>query len=89
MPSLLAESAPARTRVTTDTRKRFFRELEGPAQIVSNLTPNWFASIMGTGIVAVAAASLPLQFPGLRTAATVVWAIAAVLLVSCASNSLD
>ncbi len=63
MPSLLAESAPARTRVTTDTRKRFFRELEGPAQIVSNLTPNWFASIMGTGIVAVAAASLPLQFP--------------------------
>lgn len=82
MPSLLAESAPARTRVTTDTRKRFFRELEGPAQIVSNLTPNWFASIMGTGIVAVAAASLPLQFPGLRTAATVVWAIAAVLLVA-------
>ncbi|AXB49084.1 C4-dicarboxylate ABC transporter [Amycolatopsis albispora] len=43
--------------------------------------PNWFASIMGTGIVATAAATLPLQFPGLRTAATLVWAVAAVLLV--------
>ncbi|EEQ78815.1 hypothetical protein STAWA0001_0362, partial [Staphylococcus warneri L37603] len=62
--------------------RRLFRELERPGLIVSNLTPNWFASIMGTGIVAVAAASLPLQFPGLRTAATVVWAIAAVLLVA-------
>jgi C4-dicarboxylate transporter/malic acid transport protein len=59
-----------------------FRDLERPGLIVSNLTPNWFASIMGTGIVAVAAASLPLQFPGLRLAATVVWAIAAVLLVA-------
>ncbi|QSB24819.1 TDT family transporter [Curtobacterium sp. 24E2] len=59
-----------------------FRDLERPGLIVSNLTPNWFASIMGTGIVAVAAASLPLQFPGLRFAATVVWAIAAVLLVA-------
>lgn len=36
---------------------------------------------MGTGIVAVASASLPLQFPGLRTAATVVWALAALMLV--------
>ncbi|MCM3506423.1 TDT family transporter [Curtobacterium sp. 1P10AnD] len=62
--------------------RRLFRELERPGLIVSNLTPNWFASIMGTGIVAVAAASLPLQFPGLRTAATLVWAIAAVLLVA-------
>ena len=34
-----------------------FRELEHPGLIVSNLTPNWFASIMGTGIVAVAAAT--------------------------------
>ena len=62
--------------------RRLFRELEHPGLIVSNLTPNWFASIMGTGIVAVAAASLPLQFPGLRTGATVVWAIAALLLVA-------
>jgi C4-dicarboxylate transporter/malic acid transport protein len=62
--------------------RRLFRELEHPSQIVSNITPNWYASIMGTGIVATAAASLPLQFPGLRTAATVVWAAAAVLLLA-------
>ncbi|TPW71604.1 TDT family transporter [Schumannella sp. 10F1B-5-1] len=62
--------------------RRLFRELEHPGQIVANLTPNWFASIMGTGIVANAAASLPLQFPGLRTAATVVWAVASLLLVA-------
>jgi C4-dicarboxylate transporter/malic acid transport protein len=61
---------------------RFFQQLEHPGQIISNLTPNWFASIMGTGIVANAAASLPLQLPELRTAATIVWAVAAALLVA-------
>jgi C4-dicarboxylate transporter/malic acid transport protein len=59
-----------------------FAELDRPAHIVSNLTPNWFGSIMGTGIVATAAASLPVRVPGVRTGATVVWAIAAVLLVA-------
>ncbi|WP_237047700.1 TDT family transporter [Lentzea guizhouensis] len=43
--------------------------------------PNLFASVMGTGIVATAAASLPLHVPGLRTAATYVWALDAALLV--------
>ncbi|RDI49780.1 TDT family transporter [Nocardia mexicana] len=46
-----------------------------------HLGPNWFAAVMGTGIVANAAAGLPLQFPGLRDAAIVVWALAAALLV--------
>ncbi|WP_194837889.1 TDT family transporter [Nocardia sp. XZ_19_369] len=46
------------------------------------LGPNWFAAVMGTGIVATAAATLPWQFPGLRGAATVVWALAAALLVA-------
>jgi C4-dicarboxylate transporter/malic acid transport protein len=50
-------------------------------QIAANLSPNWFASVMGTGIVAVAAASLPDQFAGLRGAATAVWAAASTLLV--------
>jgi tellurite resistance protein TehA-like permease len=50
-----------------------------PAPIL--IGPNWFASVMGTGIVATAAASLPLPVPGLRTLATVVWALASVLLV--------
>jgi tellurite resistance protein TehA-like permease len=54
--------------------------LLGPAVAV-RLGPNWFATVMGTGIVATAAASLPWQVPGLRAVATVVWAAALVLLV--------
>ena len=42
-----------------------------------DLGPNWFAAVMGTGIVANAAAVLPLRLPGLRVFATVVWALAA------------
>jgi C4-dicarboxylate transporter/malic acid transport protein len=57
------------------------RDLDNPGQMLAAITPNWYASIMGTGIVAVAAASLPEQFAGLRAAATVVWAGAAVLLL--------
>jgi len=58
-----------------------FPDLAKPRQVLSNITPNWYASIMGTGIVAVAAASLPLQFDGFRAFATVVWAVAALLLL--------
>lgn len=61
--------------------RRVLRRLEKPSELFANLTPNWFASIMGTGIVATAAATLPLQFPGLRTGATVVWALASMLLI--------
>jgi C4-dicarboxylate transporter/malic acid transport protein len=70
---------------TTDplpARRGLFRELEHPRLIVSNLTPNWFGSIMGTGIVATAAATLPVEIPGLRIVATVVWALASLLLVA-------
>jgi C4-dicarboxylate transporter/malic acid transport protein len=59
-----------------------FTDIQRRREIVPNLTPNWFASVMGTGIVAVAAASLPEQFPGLHTAATAVWAAAAALLIA-------
>ncbi|WP_435792266.1 TDT family transporter [Actinacidiphila glaucinigra] len=46
-----------------------------------HLGPSWFAAVMGTGIVANAAATLPRSSPWLRGAATVVWAGAALLLV--------
>ncbi|MFI6565788.1 TDT family transporter [Streptomyces sp. NPDC050534] len=52
------------------------------------LGPTWFAAVMGTGIVANAAAVLPRTFPGLRTAATVIWVGAAVLLVLLATRYL-
>jgi C4-dicarboxylate transporter/malic acid transport protein len=45
------------------------------------LGPNWFASVMGTGIVATAGATLPLHIPGLRWFALAVWVASAVWLV--------
>lgn len=59
------DDTPSRTRV----------------EVLGNIGPNWFASVMGTGIVAVAGATLPVQVPGLRVFAEVVWVIAALLLV--------
>ncbi|POX63686.1 C4-dicarboxylate ABC transporter [Streptomyces sp. Ru62] len=50
--------------------------------------PSWFAAVMGTGIVANAAVTLPRSAPWLHDAATVVWAVAAVLLVVLAAQYL-
>lgn len=51
-------------------------------EVLGNIGPNWFASVMGTGIVAVAGATLPVHVVGLRAFAQTVWVIAAVLLVA-------
>lgn len=56
-------------------------EIPHRASRFAHITPNWFASVMGTGIVATAAVTLPVQAPGLRTFATGVWFLAATLLV--------
>lgn len=45
-----------------------------------HLGPNWYATVMGTAIVANAGVALPLGLPGLRTACTAAWALSAVLL---------
>jgi C4-dicarboxylate transporter/malic acid transport protein len=58
------------------------KELERPGDVFRDLGPNWFASVMGTGIVANAAAVLPLRVPGLRVFATAVWALAAAALIA-------
>ena len=50
-------------------------------EVLGNVGPNWFASVMGTGIVAIGGATLPVHVVGLRAFAEVVWVIAAVLLV--------
>src|ERR1700761_1092022 len=50
-------------------------------EVLGNIGPSWFASVMGTGIVATAGATLPVHVYGLRGFAEVVWVIAAVLLV--------
>ena len=51
-------------------------------ELLGNVGPNWFASVMGTGIVAIAGATLPAHVVGLRAFAEVVWALAAVVLVA-------
>ena len=45
------------------------------------LAPNWFASVMGTGIVSVAASTLPVHPIGLHVLAVVAWIAASLLLV--------
>lgn len=47
-----------------------------------NLGPNWFASVMGTGIIANASATLPVVGPSLQTFALVVWVVASLLLIA-------
>lgn len=47
-----------------------------------HLGPAWYATVMGTAVVASAGAALPLRIPGLRTTATAVWALSAVLLAA-------
>src|SRR5579875_2454090 len=62
-------TSPITTRVDETgqaaPRTGLLRELERPGEVFANLGPNWYASIMGTGIVANAAALLPLHSTGL------------------------
>ena len=51
-------------------------------EILGGIGPNWFSSVMGTGIVANAGATLPVHLPGLPTFTRVVWVIAALMLVA-------
>ncbi|GAA1907590.1 TDT family transporter [Williamsia serinedens] len=80
---LLTTARPARRAASAPQRlPRVFGDLGRPGQMLEHITPNWYASVMGTGIVANAAATLPLQVTGLHTFATVVWLIASTALVA-------
>ncbi|OMC34542.1 C4-dicarboxylate ABC transporter [Mycobacterium sp. GA-1841] len=56
-------------------------ESDSAGSVLRHITPNWFASVMGTGIVATAATTLPLRVPGLPEFATAVWILAGTVLV--------
>ncbi|MFI8103079.1 TDT family transporter [Streptomyces sp. NPDC086023] len=47
-----------------------------------HLGPNWYASVMGTAIIANAGAGLPYHFPGMRVFAEVMWVLSAVALAA-------
>ncbi|ANP54026.1 C4-dicarboxylate transporter/malic acid transport protein [Streptomyces griseochromogenes] len=49
---------------------------------VRHLGPNWYASVMGTSVVATAGAALPVHLGGLRAVCTAVWALSSVLLAT-------
>jgi C4-dicarboxylate transporter/malic acid transport protein len=68
--------------LTLAERPRSRGESKRPNQFLANLGPNWFASVMGTGIVATAAALLPVKIAGLHTFAVVVWVLASVMLIA-------
>lgn len=56
-------------------------DLDHPRQVFEHLTPNWFAAVMGTGIVANAATVVPVRSLLITVFATAIWVLAAALLV--------
>lgn len=60
--------------------KRFFYTATGASNDYE-LGPNWFASVMGTGIIANATASLPIFAERLQTFAMAVWCLASLMLL--------
>lgn len=64
------------------TFDRWAGVLSSPIEGRVVLGPNWFASVMGTGVIALAASILPVEIPGLFVLATVAWILAAVLLLA-------
>jgi len=50
-----------------------FSQLQHPREVVRQFTPNWFAATMGTGVLALALAQLPVAIPGLHAVAEGLW----------------
>lgn len=50
-----------------------FSHLQHPREVIRQFTPNWFAATMGTGVLALALAQLPLASPGLHAVAESLW----------------
>ncbi|MFP3497550.1 TDT family transporter [Pseudomonas sp. SIMBA_059] len=47
--------------------------LTRPREVIRQFTPNWFAATMGTGVLALALAQLPVNVPGLYAVAEALW----------------
>ena len=52
---------------------RPFSHLQHPREVIRQFTPNWFAATMGTGVLALALAQLPVQIPGVHAFAEGLW----------------
>ncbi|QFR92725.1 TDT family transporter [Streptomyces tsukubensis] len=53
-----------------------------PSASLRQLTPNWYAAVMGTAMLGTAGAGLPVRVPGLRTVCVVLWALSLLTLVT-------
>jgi tellurite resistance protein TehA-like permease len=73
--------APSPSALHDIRPRRLLAALPTRADAFAHLGPNWFASVMGTGIVAVAATLLPVRFAGREPLAVIAWVTAAALLV--------
>lgn len=58
-----------------------FSHLAGPREVIRQFTPNWFAATMGTGVLALALAQLPVQLPGVYAIAEGLWLLTIFLFV--------
>lgn len=59
--------------------RRPFSALQHPREVIRQFTPNWFAVVMGTGVLALAMAQLPANGPWLPALAQALWGVALVL----------
>ena len=50
-----------------------FSHLTRPREVIRQFTPNWFAATMGTGVLALALAQLPVNLPGVQAIAEALW----------------
>ena len=58
---------------STTHRYKPFSHLARPREVIRQFTPNWFAATMGTGVLALALAQLPVNLPGLHAVAEGLW----------------
>ena len=58
-----------------------FSHLTRPREVIRQFTPNWFAATMGTGVLALALAQLPVQLPGVYAIAEGLWLLTIFLFV--------
>jgi len=58
---------------TSRTGLRPFSQLQHPREVIRQFTPNWFAATMGTGVLALALAQLPVLIPGIHAVAEGLW----------------
>ncbi|MCX4777294.1 TDT family transporter [Streptomyces sp. NBC_01264] len=69
-----------RPRPTTPGTLRTAAAHKAPS--LRHLGPNWYASVMGTAIIANAGATLPYQLPGQRVVCQIFWVLAATALTA-------